>query len=131
MISIVKAGVDPEKKSGSRIIDALNDEFSEVPQVSCIRKLIVVRKIDPEEFEDQEVDNMGREEDDIEMTQEEIDALEKEIPDEIDKLSMEELGLTEDDLDDLEDFEAGEDSDGEDMSDEETCRTRERDSSRS
>jgi len=101
MISVVRAGFCPELSPGSRIIDALNNEFSEAPAISNVRKLIVIKRIDPEEFEDQEVNAMSVKDDDFEFSQEDLDALEDEIPPEVDEMSMEDLGLTDDDLDDI------------------------------
>ncbi len=90
MISITRAG-NSEMPSGSRVINELsNDEYD---NPIYIKRIIVVRRIDPEEFED-EVSDMGEREEDN-MTQEELDALESEIPAEVDKMSMEELGVDE------------------------------------
>ena len=100
MISIIRTGFSPGMSSGSRVIVALSGEFNEDPIPRRISRMIIIKKIDPEDFEDG-VNDMGERED-FELSQEELDELENEIPSEVDKMSMEELGLTEDDLDDLE-----------------------------
>jgi len=119
MISIIRAkGISPDLLSGSRTIDALNNEFSEAPPICSIKRLIIIKKINPEEFEDQEVNNMSDEKD-LDLSPEEIDGLENEIPAEADEMSDEELGEMDDDIDDLEGSEGDEGSDGEeDMTDE-------------
>jgi hypothetical protein len=115
MISIIRAGYSPENATGSRSLNELHEEDSETPLISSIRRIIVVRKINPEEFED-EVNDMGEREDE-DLSQEELDALESEIPAEVDSMTDEELGA-----DDIESSEEGGESDGtdsEDMSEEE------------
>jgi len=114
MISITRAG-NSEMPSGSRVINALSsDKYN---NLISIKRIIVVRRIDPEEFED-EVNNMGeREEDD--MTQEELDALENEIPDEVDDMSIEELGAEEDGIDGSTEGGEADGTDAADMTDEE------------
>jgi hypothetical protein len=116
MISIIRAGSSPERLSGSRTIDG----DSVTPLISSIRRLIIIRKIDPEEFEDQEVNDMGEEEN-VDLSPEELDALEKEIPAEVDSMSDDELSDVEDDIDELDSSNEGGESDGSDgdMSEEE------------
>jgi len=94
MISIIRAGYSPELPSGSRTIDALNNEFSEAPPISCIRRMIIIKKIDPEEFEDG-VNDMAKEED-FDLSPEELDKLEAEVPAEADEMTDAELGPDED-----------------------------------
>ena len=88
MISITRAGYDSEKPSGSRILNELNTDKYDSP--ISIKRIIVIRKIDPAEFED-EVSNMSEREEDN-LSQEELDALLEEIPAEADSMSDEELG---------------------------------------
>lgn len=122
MISIIRIGCS-DKPSGSRVMDALrSDEDFDAPPADSIRKLIVIKKINPEEFEDQEeVNDMSeREDDDLNISPEELAQAEEEIPPEVDKMSMDELGLTEDDIDDLGGGDEGESDDlGGDLSPEE------------
>ena len=116
MISIIRAGYSPDSISGSRIIDALRNEFSEVPpEATCIRRLIVIRKIDPEDFEDEGVDDMShkfKDDEDLDISPEDLDAIDKEVPAEVDK--MPDTDLDDEDLDgDLDDIPTG---DGEEVS---------------
>jgi regulator of nonsense transcripts 2 len=117
MISIIRAGYSPELSSGSRFMNSLDNDTFEAP---IIKRVIVIKKIDPEEFEDQGVDDMGEYEDG-DMSPEELDDLEGEIPPEIANMTMDELGLIDDDLDDLEsnDYSSEDNIEGDDMTEEE------------
>ena len=117
MISIMRAGYSPENPTGSRVINELTEDYYNNPK-NMIRIIVIKRQINPEEFED-EVSDMGEREEDN-LSQEELDQAENEIPAEVDTMSMEELGLTEDDIDDMEDGVTGEpDESGGDMTEEE------------
>ncbi len=114
MISIIRVGSSPGVASGSRNVDALSNDFADIPPV---KKIIIIKKIDPEEYEDQGVEDMAKNEEDFEMNDKELDDIESEIPDEVDQMSDEELddididdefdeldgeNISEDDLDDIE-----------------------------
>jgi len=101
MISIIRVGSSPEAVSGCRIIDALNNNFTEMsPQSSIMRKFIIIKKIDPEEYEDDYgVEDMTNEED-FELSQKELDDIEAEIPPEVDEISDEDIDIDDDELDD-------------------------------
>ena len=107
MISIIRVGSNPESASGSRIVDALNNDFIDTPPV---KKFIIIKKIDPEEYEDQGVEDMAKNED-FEVNNKELDDIESEIPDEVDQMSDEEL----DDIDIDDEFD---ELDGDDISEE-------------
>jgi len=111
MISITRAG-NSEMASGSRVINELSSDKYDNP--ISIKRIIVVRRIDPEEFED-EVSDMGEREEDN-MTQEELDALESQIPAEVDNMSMEELGAYEEE-DGIDGSTEGGEADGTDAAD--------------
>jgi hypothetical protein len=87
MISIIRVGSNPGLASGSRIVDALNNDFIDTPPV---KKFIIIKKIDPEEYEDQGVEDMAKNED-FEINDNELDDIESEIPDVVDQMSDEEL----------------------------------------
>jgi len=115
MISIIRAGYNPEQSSGSRNIDALDEDTFKEP-IRSIKRIIIIKKIDPEEFEDGE-DAMSEKEDET-MSKEELDAAEADLPPEVENMSMEELGLEADDFSDLDDEEYS-DSEGDNMTEEE------------
>ena len=108
MISIIRVGSTPGRLSSERMIDALNGEFSEsLPLVSNFRKLIVIKKIDPEEYEDRGAKDMY-DEDDFDVTSDELEDIDNEVPDEVNSISSEELS-SDDDLDDVLNVDDGED----------------------
>lgn len=100
MISIIRTNSSPEMMSRHRIIDALNGDFSEsLPYESSIKKFIIVKKIEPKEYdEDYGVEDMTKNEKSIKVNGEDLDAIEAEIPPEVDEFSDNEL----DDVDDFE-----------------------------
>jgi len=106
MISIIRVGSNPDVASGSRIVDALNNDFTDIPPV---KKFIIIKKIDPEEYEDQGVEDMAKNEEDFELDDKELDDIESEIPPEVDQIADEEL----DDIDFDDEFD---ELDGKDIS---------------
>lgn len=119
MISIMRANIGSEKPLGSRMLNELDEDNSNIPLINCIKRVIVIRNIDPEEFENQEVNDMSEE--DKDLSAEELDSVENEIPKEIDNMSDEDL-KSGDGIDDIDDSVEGGELDGSDegdMSDEE------------
>jgi hypothetical protein len=126
MFSIVRAEMPFE----SRIMNALKSDTCDDP--IAVRRVITIRRINPEDFENGESDMW----DEDDLTQEELDALEKEIPDEVDDMpddfeddldeeKIDEDDITDEDLDELEkelpdeiDDMSDEDLDDEDLDDE-------------
>ncbi len=107
MISIIRVG-RMMGGTDTGFIRPLDLDSYEDPS-SCVRKLIVIRKIDPEEFENQEVDDMNKAFALSPEEQEELADIEQDLPDEVDELSDEDLEL------DDEDLESGDKLDDEDL----------------
>jgi len=114
MISIIRVG-RMMGGTDTGFIRPLDLDSYEDPS-SCVRKLIVIRKIDPEEFENQEVDDMNKAFALSPEEQEELADIEQDLPDEVDELSDEDLELDDEDLElDDEDLESGDKLDDEDL----------------
>ncbi len=85
MISIIRAhSVEPME---SRIWNAFEDENSNTPVVNRIKRVIIVRNLNPENFEEEQENNMAKNY----FSEKEIDDIENELPEEVDEMPDEEL----------------------------------------
>ena len=97
MISIIRLGTTPGITCGSRVIDGLDNDSSEsLPIVGGVKKIIMIKKINPEEYEDQGAGDM------ITDKKINLDDIDKEVPDEVDDMPDDELDDVDDELNDEE-----------------------------